>query len=98
MLPSMVIYVRKTNGEAVRLGITVGKKLGGAVSRNRAKRIVRELFRKHIAENNRGFDVCVVARSRLLNENFLKLSEDFCSGMAQLGISCNEPDYEKDNN
>ncbi len=98
MLPSMVIYVRKTKSEAVRLGITVGKKLGGAVSRNRAKRLVRELFRKNVAETNAGFDICIVARSRILSENFIKLSEDFRSGMAQLGVSCNEFDYEKDNN
>jgi ribonuclease P protein component len=39
------VYVKKNRLGANRLGITVSKKLGGAVQRNRAKRVVREAYR-----------------------------------------------------
>jgi ribonuclease P protein component len=45
-----------------RLGIVASKRVGGAVERNRAKRLVREIFRLHRAEFPRGADVVVVAR------------------------------------
>ena len=48
-----------------RLGIAATKKLGGAVVRNRAKRLIREVFRRNkIAP---GFDVVVVPKRELLD-------------------------------
>ncbi len=45
-----------------RLGITVTRKYGNAVSRNRIKRLVREAFRLHTSLLPRGLDVVVVVR------------------------------------
>ncbi|MGN0630941.1 MAG: ribonuclease P protein component, partial [Ruminococcus sp.] len=43
--PYVVIYVRKNKLKCRRLGITAGKKVGGAVQRNRAKRVIRAAYR-----------------------------------------------------
>lgn len=42
----VVVYVSKNNKDSCRLGITVPKKVGSAVVRNRIKRILKEAFRK----------------------------------------------------
>ena len=45
-----------------RLGVTVGKRVGGAVQRNRVKRLVREVFRRNKPLFPRDCDVVLVAR------------------------------------
>jgi ribonuclease P protein component len=58
-----------------RLGIAATKKLGGAVQRNRAKRLLREIFRHNkIAA---GFDVIVVPRRELLETSLTALETDY---------------------
>jgi ribonuclease P protein component len=45
-----------------RLGVTVSRKVGGAVQRNRVKRWLRECFRRSRDKFPRGLDLVVVAR------------------------------------
>jgi ribonuclease P protein component len=45
-----------------RVGVTVSRKVGGAVLRNRLKRWIRECYRRRRLELPRGFDLVVVAR------------------------------------
>lgn len=46
----------------LRLGVTVGKRVGRAVVRNRVKRLVREHFRLHKVLFSDGYDVNVIAK------------------------------------
>jgi ribonuclease P protein component len=57
-----------------RLGIVATRKLGGAVQRNRAKRLVRELFRRHKPAN---LDIVVLPRRELLEADFASLEADY---------------------
>ena len=58
-----VIYVRPTGFEHARLGITVSKKVGKSVQRNRVKRLIRESFRHLRSQIQIGYDIVVVGRS-----------------------------------
>lgn len=46
-----------------RLGITASRKVGNSVERNRAKRLVREVFRLHRAKLQPGSDIVVIVRA-----------------------------------
>jgi ribonuclease P protein component len=58
-----------------RLGIAATRKLGGAVLRNRAKRLIREVFRRNKLAP--GFDVVVVPKRELLNASLTALETEF---------------------
>jgi ribonuclease P protein component len=58
-----------------RLGIAATKKLGGAVERNRAKRLIREVFRRNKLAP--GFDVVVVPKRELLDASLTALEADY---------------------
>ena len=72
----------KPNGLAVgRLGIAATKRLGGAVVRNRAKRLIREVFRRNdIAP---GFDIVVVPRRELLAASLSTLETEYRSSVTR---------------
>jgi ribonuclease P protein component len=59
---SFLIVLSPRDDERTRLGITITKKVGNAVRRNRIKRCVREAFRQHRDLLPRGFDVVLVAK------------------------------------
>ena len=65
-------------GPAPRLGIVASKKLGDAVRRNRAKRLIRELFR-HTEPLlvPTGIDLIVIPRRELFAASFAELDKDF---------------------
>ena len=65
--PEFVLYVAKGKKGAKRLGITAGKKIGTAVARNRAKRVITAAFDGCVSHVPIGYDFVVVARTRILN-------------------------------
>lgn len=65
--PSYVLYVCKGKKNRLRLGITAGKKIGTAVSRNRAKRVITAAFDVCAPHIPLGYDCVIVARTRILN-------------------------------
>jgi len=52
----LVLYMAENNLDYSRLGISVGKAFGGAVARNRAKRLLREAWRLYQGQIPAGFD------------------------------------------
>lgn len=70
----LVIYYRKNSLKCNRLGITVGKKIGGAVERNRAKRLIRESYRLIEDEVAKSYDIVIVCRSKIADASFKTVS------------------------
>lgn len=49
--------------QETRLGLVVSRKVGNAVVRNRVKRHIREFFRQHYSQLQRGMQLVIVARA-----------------------------------
>lgn len=62
--PFLVTYVVPNRLGCVRIGITAGKKIGGAVVRNRAKRVIMAAFLSCREQLSGGADIVFVARQR----------------------------------
>jgi ribonuclease P protein component len=71
------LFILPNKLDVGRLGIAATKKLGGAVQRNRAKRLIREVFRHNKIAS--GFDVVVVPKRDLLQASLAVLEADYRS-------------------
>ena len=71
----MTMFVRHNQCDHARLGIAATRKIGGAVVRNRAKRLTRELFRHH--KPRLAVDVVVVPRREFLDAPYPTLEREF---------------------
>lgn len=57
-----------------RFGISTGRRLGGAVRRNRVRRRIREVLRQHPNESGHGWDILIIARPAAVDAPFEELS------------------------
>ena len=62
--PWLITYVRRNRLGITRVGITTSKKIGGAVQRSRSRRVIREAYRRLMAQVRDGVDIVFVARGR----------------------------------
>lgn len=82
----MFVHAREDGG-AWRLGLAVTRKTGGAVTRNRVKRVVREYFRRNQPFLRAGYDVVVVPKRTLKPEEltYAVAEQEFRPLLAVLG-------------
>ncbi len=82
----LVLYARKNRMHHNEVGITVSKKLGHAVVRNRTRRRLREIYRLNEHLFTPGWDIVVVARTRSVNADFAKLTQAYLSLAEKAGL------------
>jgi ribonuclease P protein component len=70
----LVVRIRRTGLEETRFGLSTGRKLGGAVVRNRARRRLREALRVMAPSFQPGWDVLIIARQPVIGADFQTLA------------------------
>lgn len=89
--PFVAVYIAKNRTNRVRLGITAGKKIGNAVCRNRAKRVIYAAFGACKDTLPPGYDFVIVARTRILSAK----STDVARSLGKIFSSVFGPDEAK---
>jgi ribonuclease P protein component len=72
----VLCFVRREGERPPRVGVTTTKRFGGAVERNRAKRLLREAARRLLAELAAGTDVVLMGRSPIRGKSFQEVMEE----------------------
>lgn len=88
---SLVTYVFRRRKGGMRLGITTSKKIGGAVQRNRARRVIRAAFAALPVDTARPVDVVFVARAATTRLGMEKVRLVMQSQLAAAGLLKNDP-------
>ncbi len=83
--PVLVTYVQKNKYGATRYGITTGKKVGKAVSRSRARRVIRTAFRELYPRLREGYDFVFVARAKTPEVKSYVITRAMKNHLAQAG-------------
>jgi ribonuclease P protein component len=70
-------WLRLSVGSRSRLGVISSAKLGGAVERSRARRLLRECYRLHQHELEGPLDLVLVARPSINRKTFAEIEREF---------------------
>lgn len=84
--PCLVCYIRKNTVGEVRLGLTVSKKIGGAVLRNRAKRVLRVAAQSAVKAGLSSVDMLLVARGKTPFVKSTRVEQELLEALAHGGF------------
>ena len=82
--PMLLLAELRQDDAPARLGVVASRKVGNAVVRNRAKRLIREAFRKQTAQMPPGLDLVVIARPGLERLSASAVSEELAAALPRL--------------
>ena len=88
--PALVIYVLRNRAGLCRVGITASKKIGNAVERNRARRVIRAAA-EMLPEITCGCDIVFVARSKTVRKKSTELYTVMKKQLLSAGVISDEP-------
>jgi len=71
--PLVVLVVKANEMSEIRVGVTAGRSVGGAVRRNRSKRLLREAMRPMLPDLPAGWDLILIARSPLPSKSLQEI-------------------------
>jgi ribonuclease P protein component len=72
----MVLWLRRGDDASLRVAVVASRKVGGAVARARAKRLLREVYRRERANLDGAYDVVLVARRAILTAEWPQLIKE----------------------
>lgn len=84
--PLLVMMVMPNELSLSRFGFVAGRRLGKAVKRNRARRLMREAIRLRLPTIAPGYDVIVVARQPMQNATFAEVEQAVERLLEQAGL------------
>lgn len=84
----LVVYTLPNDTGELRIGFSAGKKIGKAVVRNRVKRRLKEVVRKHLGDLQRGYYLVVIARSGAVTSSITDIDKEFVYLARRLKVWC----------
>ena len=82
----LVLYVYRNKKSINRLGISVSKKVGKSVIRNRIKRLIKENFRLNIEDIKVGYDLVFIARNLSNGKSYIEIENSMKNLIKKAGL------------
>lgn len=86
----LIVFTLQKNDGPTRLGLTVSRKVGGAVIRNKIKRRLREIFRLNLNSKLKNTDVMILVKKNASILDYRQLNQeifDICIRMKNYNVS-----------
>lgn len=84
--PCVVLYCAPNRNKITRIGVACSKKVGCAVKRNRAKRVLRAAFSQVEPMIKEGYDILLVARSSTPHKKSTQVAESLTALLNTAGV------------
>ncbi|WP_047981899.1 ribonuclease P protein component [Ornithinibacillus contaminans] len=82
----VIYYMKKPEQEHFRIGLSVGKKIGNAVVRNRIKRCLRQAFHELEAKIEPDYDIIIIARQPTKDMEFSEMKKSLQHVLSKQGL------------
>ncbi|MDQ0257563.1 ribonuclease P protein component [Evansella vedderi] len=87
----VVYHLKKEDQEHTRIGLSVSKKLGNAVTRNKIKRLMREAIREFLPKLKGNQDIVIIARKPVIEMDLTQIKSSLNHVINKAGIFNNRP-------
>lgn len=82
----VIYFLQKKNQDHFRIGLSVGKKIGNAVTRNRIKRYLRQAFHELEDDLKQSYDIVIIARKPTKKMGFHEVKKSLIHLLSKQGL------------
>ena len=84
--PNLLLFYCSSKNKNIKVGLSVNKKVGGAVVRNRVKRLLREALRPSLSVLKPNFNIIIFAEPSIVSANFACIKQQIDTALLKADL------------